>query len=191
MRCFAAIELPDAFVALSEELRRTVTLADPSWEAEKWVTAENLHVTLAFFADLDGNGVEDLVSACGSASMAPFSLGEPVFETQPRHSASLAWLRLADATGRGGKLARHIESCMRATEDDSPHASRRFAPHVTLVRARRPHEMNAGAVDAARNLVDVPRGLFVSVSTVTVFSSTLTPSGPRYRRVETVGIRES
>jgi len=191
MRCFAAIELPGKFVALSEALRQAVSLADASWGTEKWVVPENLHVTLAFFAHLDDKGVEDLVQACRTASLAPFSLDEPVFEARPRpHSVNMAWLRLTDATGRGGELAGHIERCMRAHRDPSTHTHQKFTPHVTLVRARRPHEMNARAIDAAKHLLGESRGLSVSVSTVTVFSSTLTPSGPRYHRVETVGIRE-
>lgn len=52
-------------------------------------------------------------------------------------------------------------------------------------------ELPDAFVALAERAVVLPRSLSVSVSTVTVFSSTLTPSGPRYRRVETVGIRES
>ena len=57
--------------------------------------------------------------------------------------------------------------------------------------ARKPHRVTDWACEEARRVLEDAADVSVSVPSVTVFSSTLTSSGPRYERLESVDLGAS
>ena len=184
MRLFTGIELPGdvsaALVAVGALVRREV----PSWRDEKWVARENLHVTLKFIGDVDVSVVTEIQAALGVAMSRvwPFALEPAGMQAIPgTQRASMFWAAFDDPSGDCARLARTAES---ALERFGVEVDRRvFKPHVTLARARRPHAFPAEIIESLVGRTDTAVAS-MSVSSLTLFSSTLTRSGPVYEVVE-------
>jgi 2'-5' RNA ligase len=185
VRCFIGIDLDpttrDALVAAGAALRA----ADTSWSHEKWVRAENLHVTVAFLGEVDEGLLDELTQEIAGRLAETFAFEFPFGELRaaPKNGrATMLWAAYRDPDAAGAALVRAIAaSCepLGITLED-----RAFKPHVTLVRARRPRRLSAEAIVASQAAAaGVPR--FVSVPSATLFASTLTRAGPIYRRLAT------
>lgn len=192
MRCFAAIELPREVVDLAGRVQRALVAADASWATEKWVAPENLHVTVAFWRDLREADVGRIADTLCDAHVPPFALTAPQFVVKPRaDAATMAWLTYTDESGQADVLARTLGSVPVGAAVAAGTRERPFVAHVTIVRARRPHPMTSAACKAANAVLRGAGNATVSVPSVTLFSSTLTSSGPRYQRLQCVDLGPS
>lgn len=189
MRCFVGIQLPDEVRAALADACDEVRVADPDWDSEKWVPAENLHITLAFLGNISGEQAGALRRSLGDQLGGVRGFELPFARLGPMPSARRArmfWASWDDPEGACAGLASKVglacASCGVVLE------ARSFKAHATLVRARRPRAVGdrvMAALDAAA--VGVPA--FVSVRSATLFSSTLTRSGARYEALESWSFR--
>ena len=180
MRCFVGIRLG---VETREALVRAcsaVREADSGWRTEKWVAADNLHVTVAFLGEVAPGTAAGLAAAIGRELQGadPFDL--PFVQLRPvpnARRATMLWAEFSDPKGHGAALVAGIgQAC---SEFDIALESRAFKPHVTLVRARRPRRAGESVFEALAHAgAGVPG--FVSVPSVTLFASTLSKGGPSY-----------
>ena len=136
-RLFTALEIPrDAALSLS--------FLRGGLPAARWIDAENYHITLRFFGDVDARTADELVAGLDRVHQAPFSIalrGMGAFGSKKPHSvyAGVEPSRALDQLhGEIDKVARRIAL---------PSDPRRFTPHVTLARLR-----NAKDEDVARYL---------------------------------------
>ena len=179
MRCFIAIELPEETKAALVTAGPLVGELDAGWVGEKWVAASVLHVTLRFLGDLDRPRIDSLAEAfaMSAAEIAPFQLHLSELIAVPRATrASMVWATVVDPSGRCADLAVAAEGAATAVGiERSKHV---FTPHVTLARARRPKPLSATALLDVAERIEMRSWPSVSVPSATLFSSTLTPSGP-------------
>ncbi len=187
MRAFLGIDLDDDARAVVADFAQAARSAVPGWMGEKWVPQESLHLTLRFLADVERAFIEELLGALAPAlerhdpfAIAPLVPVEPV--PGPRR-ARMLWTRYDDPEGRCGALAATIDDVLAPL--GVPPETRPFVPHVTLARARRPRVFAP--------LPDLAAGPAASLSVreVTLFSSVLNRSGPRYERLDRIplGVR--
>lgn len=166
MRLFAALELPGDIQGDIEEWGKPFLQENPDL---KWTARENLHVTLRFFGDLLPGDVAGEMKKLNLEKHLPvgFTLNRSGSFGRP---PSVLWL--------GGWFSREITEAANLLgnipDDRGGIRKRRFFPHVTVARARTGRE--------------VPRIPFLlslqgESSTIALFSSTLTPSGPVYRKL--------
>jgi len=137
-RLFVAIELPAGTRKRLQEhidrLRKSVPDARASWVRE-----ENLHLTLKFFGDTPVSQIETLSQATKrTASEAPpfelFLRGCGAFP--PRGQPRVLWIGIEDPSGQLGKLRQALEDeCANA---GFAREQRRFHPHLTIARLRKP-----------------------------------------------------
>lgn len=171
-RLFTALTLPDP---ISDLLLDTME----GLPAARWQDAAQLHLTLTFLGDVPPRGVDDLVLALARVPVLPFPLalaGVGHFEHKGR--AKAVWAGVAASEPLLALQARVAQACSMA--GFAPEA-RRFLPHVTLAWLGRD---NAGRVPdwlAANALLATPP---FTVSTFTLFASTLSPVGSHYTPVE-------
>jgi 2'-5' RNA ligase len=191
MRCFAAIELSpalrDSLLSAGARLRE----AAPEWAGEKWVAPANLHLTLAFFGDVDASVVADLIESLRRVARQsrPFELALKEVAAIPKPSrCSLVWARFEDVGGAATPLVRAVRAEAAQIGVDS--GAKPFQAHVTLVRARHTKSVPEQALSCANATVKSPVQL-LSVREVTLFSSTLTPTGPRYERLARIVLGQS
>jgi 2'-5' RNA ligase len=182
-RLFTGIPLPkdfsDALLRACDAVRET----DPSWRDEKWVAAENLHVTLKFIGWMPDEAMSALLVEVGAAieAVTPFELPfEGIRPVPGVRRARMLWGTFLDPDGACAALARSVERAVLPFGVEPE--TRPFSAHATLVRAHRPHAISDGAVSAASAVLrEAPESM--SVPSASLFSSTLTPRGPHYSEV--------
>ena len=184
VRLFTGIELPSDVIAALVAVKRAIRQEVPSWREEKWVAEQNLHVTLKFIGDVEQGEVEGVRAAL--SAVAPCARSFVLEATGVRAvpsagRAAMLWATFDDPGTGGAWLASALGCALEpwGVEEDK----RPFSAHATLVRARRQHAFPQGVLSS---LAEPTQGAVsaMSVSTFTLFSSTLMPSGPVYEVVE-------
>jgi RNA 2',3'-cyclic 3'-phosphodiesterase len=137
-RLFAAV-FPSA--EASAELARQLSphWAAPSRAGLRWISGENLHVTLKFFGSVPEAGVPALSEACALAAHSgqPFELrwsGAGAFPSLRR--ARILWLGVAQGTRELTQLSAAVDGAVGALTS-LPAASTRdhpFTPHLSVAR---------------------------------------------------------
>lgn len=167
-RLFIAIDLP---AAVKHSLRE-ISCGVPG---ARWMTDEQLHLTLVFLGEVNGATALDVGEALDEISCEPFSLTlKGVGHFPPRGHPRVLWVgvekqdtlmflqkRLANAVER---LGVEIEK-------------RKFTPHITLARLHEVHSDDVGHYIQHHNLLRC--GPF-EVREFQLLSSTLNPKGARY-----------
>lgn len=177
MRVFIALELPDHMVAQVAVLARQ--LGDRI--SGRLMKPDTYHLTLAFLGELDEQQVRDAMAALDDAAvdraaipLVPDGLGK----FGKPHDATL-WLGISPAQELMD-LAEAVRAELAAR--DLPFDRKAFRPHITLARRAK-----------------LPRGplpelVFPEASqavAVTLFKSSLTPEGARYKPLYTKTLEAS
>lgn len=154
--------------------------------AYRWASAEQLHLTLAFLAEVPDRKVDDLVERLGRAASRRHAFdatvaGGGAFPHVSRARVLWAGLDL-DEDGRTeiGRMATGARAA--ANRSGLPVDGQRFRPHVTVARLGHPDEVSSWV-----RLLDAYRGPTWTVDTMTLIASYLGegPRGkPRYQVVE-------
>ena len=182
VRMFVAVVPPDdALDHLDEFLDRRREAAD-----FRWVLREQLHVTLAFLAEVPARRLDDLEERLGRAAgrRTPFTAavsGGGAFPTVGRARALWAGLELGEpARVELGRLATGVRAA--ASKAGISVDGARFKPHLTVARLRHPQEATSWV-----RLLDAYRGPSFTIESVELVASYL-GEGPRNRpRYETRG----
>lgn len=166
-------------IALSEEavLYATAVTGELSGfvEGVRWVSADNLHVTLKFLGSFDPLLVTSFLEEMGIAARhLPLTLRLGGIGGYPSlGSARVIWVGAEDTGGRLRKAFADIE-CV-AERYGFPREKRPFRPHVTLGRAR------ARPVRISRDTCDRFKGeVLLNVDEIVLFRSELKSGGARY-----------
>jgi 2'-5' RNA ligase len=177
LRTFVAVEITPAVRARAGEL--IAALAGTSADV-KWVEPHNLHITLKFLGDVHQR---DMVEVCraverGTAQLAPFELvlrGAGAFPNAARPRT--VWLGADQGSQQMVDLHDRIEEQLAELGFREEH--RRFQTHLTIGRVRGDGQgiKELGCLLSQQAAFDAGR---MTVAKVTVFASTLTPSGPIY-----------
>ena len=152
----------------------------------RWVPAEHLHVTVAFFAEVADRRLDDLVERLGRAAARRTSFeaaiaGGGAFPNPAR--ARVVWAGL-DLDEHGHTELTRLATGARAAASRAGVAvdGQRFRPHVTLARVGQPQEVTSWV-----RLLDGYHGPTWTVDHLTLVASYLGegPRGrPRYQPVE-------
>ncbi len=179
MRLFFAIELDTALAAALDDAMTPLRAceADLSWTPrEKW------HLTMKFVGDGDDGAAIRLAAAADRVAAArhPFEMSIGGLSAFPNfRRARVVWVGVL--TDPRLELLHHdleIECREKGFEVEG----RAFRPHITLARVRVPLAVeHAGPL--ARAARTVAFTATQEVAALTLFDSTLAPSGARYRRV--------
>lgn len=135
MRLFVAVFPP---MEMSEALARSAadTLAGTSFRPTR---PRNIHVTLKFLGDVRPEDLNDI-----SAALTPIGEKHLPFGISPRNfgafpnprRARVFWAGVGDGADKLESLASDVETALEPL--GFQYATRPFAPHFTLARARRP-----------------------------------------------------
>ncbi len=175
MRLFIAIELNDEIKAALRKAQGALSAFD---RAVRWVTSDQMHLTLKFLGEVPDARVEEVTAAAGRVAQAS-SLFEMVvggcgcFPANGR--VRVVWVGLNEPSGT---LAACNDLCeARYAEIGFDRERRTFSPHLTLGRVR--DDRTGGKL---REAVEGTRfePLRQTVESMCVVQSTLTPHGARY-----------
>jgi 2'-5' RNA ligase len=144
----------------------------------KWVAPANFHFTMRFLGDLAEERL-DLLTRCVAESIR----GETPFEVtlnglgafpNPKKPRVL-WVGTGAGAERLASLAKNVEMELRRARFGK--ADKRFSPHLTVARWRRPQRSEAVAKLIETCPLEI--GPF-TVDAVCVMESKLRPQGPEY-----------
>lgn len=139
-------------------------------------------MTLKFLGEVSEEALRPLQSdmALALAAQRGFSLGLTGLRAVPSPAAaSMIWVVVDDPSGECVQVAKSLDA-VGLRHGFTPE-TRRFTPHVTLVRARRPRAVAAEALADVSAVSELGIQCSVSVLSATLFSSELTPHGPRHK----------
>jgi 2'-5' RNA ligase len=177
VRAFVAVELaPEIRAALAEEIERLRSLGGDV----KWVSTENLHLTLKFLGQVDRRRIGDILKALGEAAgeCPPFRIecgGVSLFPKPVRPRVVAVGVDEAGARSLGG-LAEGVEGTLSGL--GFGREERRFWAHVTMGRVKTPKGLKALA-DGILTADGAPFG-DQEVREIALFMSELGREGPRY-----------
>lgn len=191
IRTFIAIELDDA-------LHRTLRDLQAQFKRERaargvrWVTPENIHVTLKFLGDVSAEQIpaiqRALADAC--AGIAPFALSIADVGAFPNtRRPNVVWVGARDDAGSTALLAKRVDDACAAL--GFAREERAFTPHLTLGRVHRdaaPSDRQfIGEMILNAKVGDLGR---VRVERVSVMKSELRPGGSVYTRLGEVQLTD-
>ena len=168
MRLFVALSLPDA-------VAQSIMLIQGGVPGARWQMREQLHLTLRFIGEVDGRDAAALDDALAAIAAPAYDLqlhGVGQFGNKQPHALWVAARRSAGLD----RLQRKVDNAIRRV--GRPHDARKFLPHVTVARLRRPQP---GKVlewlthHALYTSAEFPVGVFH------LYSSRLTGEGSIYR----------
>ena len=186
MRCFTALELPDAVRAHLAGVTDRLRLIPSLKASASWTKPENLHVTLKFLDDIPDDRVEDLANAFRRLPFAPLTLTLDHFLVLPGQGP--ARVLAANVAGDVKPLVHLFNQIESASQPlGVRREGRPFKPHVTLARFRRPtNRMTAATLIRIVNPALLPTPTFTATN-YTLFQSTLTTAGPIYTPLAHIG----
>jgi 2'-5' RNA ligase len=182
IRCFLAIDLPDALrpqLALVQgELKRSN--ADV-----RWVQVGNIHLTLKFFGNVPEKEIEPLAQAARevAAIQKPFQLQVTQAGAFPnQRSPRVIWLGLGGDLIPLAQMFHQLEKAFAAL-GHLPEG-RPFNPHLTLGRVKSPANRHRLALLLER-LAPLNWPPF-QINEIILFKSTLTPQGSIYTPLQVI-----
>ncbi|MDE0300227.1 MAG: RNA 2',3'-cyclic phosphodiesterase [Candidatus Poribacteria bacterium] len=181
IRCFVAIEIPDAVQALlasvQEELGKNI-------RAASWVKRGNIHLTLKFLGEIASNQINEVKNVMERVASArpPFSMeigGIGVFPnlTRPR----IIWAGVKTGADEIVAIANAVD--IGLSRHGYERDEKQYRPHLTLARIK--HRINVKPLAQMFRQYDTILGATVVVNQIRVVQSQLRPSGAVYTPLET------
>ena len=170
IRLFCALRLPPETVDGLVEWQRHVFRGARDVRV---LSAEHLHITLAFLGHRPVGEVEAILDALREAAAGA---ERPLLSLRRyRETRSVGMLALDDEGGRAGLLARHLHTRLEALGVYEPER-REWLPHVTVLRFKVRPRLRPQLPDLER----------FSPSDAAVYLSRLRPGGAQYEVLESV-----
>ena len=168
-RLFVALELPEALKQAIGELQSGLRDA-------RWLDADALHVTLAFVGEVEPSARRRIEEALARVEAPPLAVElHGIGHFPHRGPPRVLWTGASPAAALGTLAAVVRRALARA---GFPPERRKFAPHVTIARFRRPPPPHAlQDYLGAYSLFRTPSA---PIASFRLLSSVLRPSGARY-----------
>ena len=188
MRAFIAIELPQetkkALTRLQEQLKKNN--ADV-----KWVTPENLHLTLKFLGDIDDTQAEKITAVIENVANNHPSYLVKISSIGAFPKLSLlkvVWVGLGTGDEETKGIFKDLEE--KLEEFGIPKDERPFSTHITLGRTRSPsnRKILAKEIKIITENFKLDNAEF-HTEKITLFKSILSSNGPTYEVLKTASLK--
>jgi len=174
-RLFVAIDLP-------ESTRQLLASLDPHIRGVRWIDPAQMHLTLAFFGDVEDDIELALREKLGAIDFGAFFLpvvGVGTFSA--KGAPKIIWIAVGKAHPHLFQIHKRVHEAALAAGLEPE--LRPWHPHITIARCR------DVAPQSLRNFLkanaDLDAGMF-RVEAFHLYSSKLTPAGPIHTRELTV-----
>ncbi|HJO96128.1 MAG TPA: RNA 2',3'-cyclic phosphodiesterase [Victivallales bacterium] len=170
LRSFIAFTLPSDIITLCTDLKNNLIKNNVQ---AKWTKKENLHITIKFLGnEQEKNLLEytDILSTC-NLDLSLIKFKTDIIRTFSQRSKIL-FLNITDNQYTAQKNVKTILEKIEHNESDN-----NWVPHITIGRFRNNKEKNSFL---KRDTIQAENLLFKPES-ISIFTSTLTNSGPIYK----------
>ena len=179
MRTFIAIEL-------SNEIKETLAQIESHLKYSnadvKWVESGNIHLTLKFLGEIDEKKSEEVRAVLDSIAKttAPFELSIKNIGAFPEiNYPRVIWVGLNKGVKESTELATKIDEAL--SKLGFAKESRPFTTHLTIGRVR--SAKNKQTLKEKLITCDLQLKTFETITSVILFQSKLTPTGPIYTKL--------
>lgn len=177
LRTFIAIEVP---AEVRDRAGRLVRTMSRETESIRWVSTDNLHVTLKFLGDVEDREIYSICQAANKAVQGAhhFSLscrGIGAFPSTDRPRT--IWVGIDDPDNKLTSLFTRLDAELSAL--GIPREPRQFVPHLTLGRVQHGRK-NLGNLPAVIESLRETEVGWLPVEALTVYTSELRRDGPVY-----------
>lgn len=179
-RMFCAFELPESLRARIDEHSQAVRDAIPE-AAASWSRAENIHLTVKFFGNVDQQQVAAISAAAARVAkeFSPIQIEVGKTGVFPRPSRpQVLWIGVEDASNALANLHKQLEN--EFAREGFPKEERAFRPHLTIARIRKPHD---AARLAQTHLAAKFELVEISLNELVLFRSELSSKGSKYTAI--------
>ena len=179
-RMFCAFELPESLRAQINQHSQRVRDAVPE-AAASWSRAENIHLTVKFFGNVDQQRVAVISAAAASVAkeFSPIQIEVGKTGVFPRPSRpQVLWIGIDDPSHALANLHRQLEN--QFARERFPKEDRAFRPHLTIARIRKPHD---AAQLAHIHLEAKFETVEITLSELVLFRSELSSKGSKYTAI--------
>lgn len=144
--------MPRLFVAIDppEQVRDEISLIYCSIPGARWMTDEQIHLTLRFIGEVDSLVENKIIDALGKISVSPFTITlKGIGFFPPRKEPRVLWMGIQE----NELLLRIQKQIERAiTSLGIKPDSRKFYPHITIARLSDPHREKIARFISENNL---------------------------------------
>lgn len=184
MRAFIALPLPQT--TLQQLIRTTAGLRPKIKKGVRWVSPDNMHLTLRFLGESDPERLEELQEKLQSLMDQPaFELKFTTFGVFPTwKTPSVIWLGFEE-----NNELKHLQHTIETYTRECGFLAEKkaFHPHLTLARVKRPPALSIA--DQIKHLFkETPAPLIppFQADHVVLFQSILSPQGAQYKALQTI-----
>lgn len=182
VRAFMSIDIEDQ--SILSKVQSIQQKLDRDAAKMKIVKSENIHFTLRFFGDTQIIKLDQIQKHLERIEITPFEIevtGVGSFPNSRR--PRIIWIGVTHNASKILSLKNEIDSSL--LELDYQPEKRKYTPHATIARVR--HVRDSKRI--AENLEDLGDEVIgrMTVRTVNMMKSTLTPSGPIYETLWQIG----
>ncbi|MBP7216092.1 MAG: RNA 2',3'-cyclic phosphodiesterase [Candidatus Omnitrophica bacterium] len=185
MRAFIAISLPPS----AKDSLATIQKKLQAYKADvRWVEPKNIHLTLRFLGEITDDMARSITTILdeNAKGIAPYPISLSSLGAFPTISAArVIWIGLNKGAQETTYLANLVEKQLSAL--GIPEAEKPFSAHITLGRLRSPAGSNK-LKEALQNKITLSGNIEFQVGCITLFKSTLTPTGPVYEIVSSASL---
>ena len=182
VRAFLSIGIDDQ--VLLSQIRKIQERLDQTAAKMKIVKSENVHFTLRFFGDTPLARLDEIKTQLDKIDFTPFEIEVAGVGSFPnRRKPRIIWIGVTKNAFEIVRLKDEIDSSLIAIGYQPE--KRKYTPHATIARVRHVND-SRGIADNLEHLANEVTGR-MSVKRVTMMKSTLTPSGPIYDVLWSVG----
>lgn len=190
MRTFIAVDFPKEVVNKINEIITYFKAQVPD-SALKWVPAENLHLTVRFIGEINSEQLAIISPLLIEAmrDISSFNIGIEGLGMYPKPAnPRVIWLGINDGFPLK-TIHQNLNHVLKAI-NVQPEA-REFSPHLTIARLKR--QTDPEVVKQIGKILSQHKVGFlghVSVNHLTLYQSSLTPSGPDYKALLTLNLNQ-
>ncbi len=178
MRIFIAVDIDRNILDEIADLQQQIRRARGNDKGLKWVSTENMHLTIKFIGQVKDNIVNDICKAVERASQkhSKFELEIKKLGSFGGKSARVLWVGTGEGSENLAELAWEVDEGLSGL--DFPKETRRFTGHLTLCRIKN-YRAGIEMAEAAEQQSNFEASVSI-VDSVTVYQSELTKQGPIY-----------
>ena len=168
MRLFVAIDLPEA-------VKERLAMISCGLPGARWVKAEQLHLTMHFIGEVDGDRFLDIRDQLAEVSCGSFPMQlQGVGFFPPRKKPRVIWVGLGN-NEQLIRLRNRIEAVLVRT--GLAPEGRKFAPHITLARLNKTPASKVGSFLEQHSLFISPT---FKINEFLLYSSVLNARGAKH-----------
>lgn len=190
LRTFIAVDFPPEIIQKIGKIITYFKTQTPD-EALKWISTNNLHLTLKFIGEIPEEKLSQVqaVLADSLQNQSAFNIKIEGLGMYPNeHNPRVIWLGIV-ADDALINLHQTLDSALE--EVDIEREKRKFSPHLTIARVRRGTKRNTiSEIGEILSLFKVDSLGNTTIKQVVLYQSELTPKGPIYTPLMTISLNK-